>query len=425
MNDRIKSALLLLLVCLCLCYGSWLVYCGLHDPKMALPWKSVGIICGAFWVAWLATAFRREHGDRLLLPLAAALCSISWVELYRLVPYIDHPNVDTRQAIWIAVGVLVYLVVVYGLSDYRVLEDYKYLFLFGGVAFQMTVMLFGTEVNGAKLWFRFNGMSFQPVEVVKIFLVIFLAAYLRQFRHWIRLGIVSPEGRLPRKALCLLGLGMAIAEGVLVMQKDLGMALLLFGLFVAMFYVATGRRDLISIAAVLSSVGAYYCYKWFKHVQVRVASWLDPFADADLTGYQMCQAIYALANGGIDGTGLALGRPFLVPEAETDFIFVSVAEELGMLGAIAVLLILAMLVMRCFLTSMLVNDEFGTLLAAGFATLFAWQTLIIVLGTTKMMPMTGITVPFMSYGGTSLVSNFAILGIMWRVSAAQEERYGA
>lgn len=424
MSSAWRSAFLLILVSLVLVLGAGLACAGLKHSLEQMPWPAISIILGSFWVGWLATAFRSSAGDRLLLPLAASLCSLGWLEVYRLGPDIDMPGLEYRQAIWIAVGMAVFVLITWLVSDYRVLEDYKYLCFFCGVLLQASVMVFGTEVNGARLWFHFGGVSLQPIELVKLLVVIFLAAFLRQFRHWIRLSLVAPEGRLSRKALLLLGMGMAFAEGILVVQKDLGMALLLFGIFLSMFYVATGRRDLIAIGGVLSAGGAWLCYKLFGHVRVRVGAWLDPFRDAQGEGYQMCHALYALANGGLDGTGLGLGSPYLVLESHTDFIFVAIAEELGMLGACALIVLFMLLVSRGFVVAMQVRDEFGTILAAGLSSLLAWQSLIIILGTTKLAPMTGITLPFVSYGGSSMLANFAALGLIWVISAAAEANNG-
>lgn len=419
-RERSLAPGLMLLVSALLVLGAALAQAGLRGLDAPSPWPSVGWLLGTFWLGWSVTRLHRLPGDPLLFPLAAFLCSVGWLEVYRLGPAISSPGLGARQALWIALGVAVFVGTILLLGDYRTLEDYKYSCLVGGVVLQVAVMFLGTEINGARLWFQFGPVLFQPVEIVKILLVVFLAAFLRQFRRWIRLGLLSPEGRLPRRALLLLGLGWACAEGVLVLQKDLGMALLLFGLFLSMFYVSTGRGDLVAVAAALSGVGSWLCYHLFGHVRIRVGAWLDPFADPHGQGYQMSQALYSLAAGGLDGAGLGRGRPFLVPEAYTDFIFVAVAEEWGMLGAVAVLVGFMLLVTRAFRVALEAGDEFGTLLAAGLATLVAWQTLIIVGGTVKLAPMTGITLPFMSYGGSSMVANFLILGLVWRISAARE-----
>ncbi len=420
MSRRPSAFLLMALVSAILVLGAALAQAGLSRLDPPSPWPSVGLLLGAFWAGWLLSHLRRPAGDSMLLPLSTLLCSVGWLEVYRLGPAIGSPALGERQAWWIALGVLVFILSLFVPGDYRALEDYKYSCLLTGVFLQLAVMLFGTEINGARLWFEFGPVLFQPVEVVKILLVVFLAAFLRQFRHWIRLSLLSPEGRLPRKALLLLGLGWACAEGVLVLQKDLGMALLLFGLFLSMFFLSTGRRDLVALSAVLAGVGSWVCYHLFGHVRVRVGAWLDPFADPQGQGYQMSQALYALASGGLDGSGLGMGRPFLVPEAYTDFIFVALAEEWGMLGAVGVLMVYMMLVTRAFRIALWAGDEFGTLLAAGLATLVAWQTLILVGGTVQLAPMTGITLPFMSYGGSSMLANFLLLGILWRISAVGE-----
>jgi cell division protein FtsW (lipid II flippase) len=420
MNRSPTSFLLMLLVSAILVLGAALAQAGLSRLDPPSPWPSVGLLLSVFWAGWLLSLLCRPPGDFLLLPLATLLCSVGWLEVYRLGPAISAPTLGERQAWWIALGILVFVLILFVPGDYRVLEDYKYSCLLIGVFLQLAVMLFGIEINGARLWFEIGPLLFQPVEVVKILLVVFLAAFLRQFRHWIRLGLLSPEGRLPRKALLLLGLGWACAEGVLVLQKDLGMALLLFGIFLSMFFLSTGRRDLVALSAVLAGLGSWACYHLFSHVRVRVGAWLNPFEDPHGQGYQMSQALYALASGGLDGSGLGMGRPFLVPEAYTDFIFVAVAEEWGMLGALGVLIVYMMLITRAFRISLWAGDEFGTLLAAGLATLLAWQTLILVGGTVQLAPMTGITLPFMSYGGSSMLANFLILGILWRISAVGE-----
>jgi cell division protein FtsW len=407
----------LLLGLVSLIFGLAVGLCHLARPEVPLPGVALAEILGAFWGAHALLAGARRRGDPLLLPLAALLCCLGWVMVWRL-----SPELGLKQATWILVGVAVFVAAARLPGDYRALEDYKYLFLLAGVLLQAAVMIFGVEINGARLWFRFGPVYFQPVEVLKVLLVVFLAAFLRQFRQWLRLGMLSREGRLPRRALLLLTLGWAAGEGVLVLQKDLGMALLLFGVFVAMFYISTGRTDLVAASGVLFLAGAWVCYGLFDHVRTRVLMWLDPFSDAQDRGFQMVQALCALAWGGLDGTGLGLGRPDLIPEAHTDFVFVALGEELGLLGAVALLVAVMVLVARAFRIALTAGDEFGTLLAAGLGTLLAWQTLVIVGGTLKLVPMTGITLPFMSYGGSSMLANFLVLGLLWRMAAAAEGR---
>ena len=399
-------------------YGSF-VLTYLLPPQIPpiQPYQYGALLAGSGWVAWLLLNWRQERGDPCLLPCALFLVSVSWLEIYSLGLATQDYAQGPRQAIFTALSLGVMVAMVYFLGNYRVLEEYKYTFLCGGLVMQILVMLFGVSINGATLWFRIGGISIQPIEFVKICLIIFLAAYLRQFRYWLRLGFVSKAGRLPRKALVMLGVGMAVAELLLVAQRDLGMALLLFGIFISMFYVPTGRRDIVALTFLLSGAGAYLCWKYFTHVQIRVANWLDPFAQYEDRGYQMCQALFSLGNAGLDGTGLGLSQAYRIPEVVNDFTFVALTEELGLLGIAALILGVVLLVARCFGVALRAQDEFGAILATGLASLFAWQSLIIMLGVTKMLPMTGITLPFVSAGGCSLLSSFMVLALVWIIDA--------
>lgn len=383
--------------------------------ETADPWPTVGFVMLMWWLAWGVLRWQRIGSDQILLPVASFLSGLGLVEIYRL-----EPELGLKQAVWIGLGLLVLVGLCLLLRDHRKLERYRYVYLLAGVVLQVSVMVFGVEINGARLWFRFGDYQFQPVELVKILMILFLAAFLRRFRLWIRLGLRSPEGRLPRRALVLLGLGWALAEGVLIVQKDLGMALLFMGIFLTMFYIATGRTDLVATAGVLFVAGAWIGYMVFGHVQVRVQAWLDPFAHFQTGGYQMSQALFALSWGGLFGTGLGLGKPYLIPEAPTDFIFVALAEELGLVGALALLCAIALLVERGFRIALAAEDEFGTLLASGLAVLLAWQSLILIGGTLKLMPMTGITLPFVSYGGSSMVANFVVLALLLRIDRVRQ-----
>ncbi|MCE7870585.1 FtsW/RodA/SpoVE family cell cycle protein [bacterium CPR1] len=380
------------------------------------PWIWLVVQASAWLIASLVLRWKKAAGDPLLLPLACLLSGLGWVMVWRL-----DPTLGQRQSLWILVGLLAFILTALAVRDYRRLEDYKYLCLVCGVVLQLAVMLLGTEINGARLWFRVGGMQFQPVEVVKILMILFLAAFLRRYGRWMRLGLLSREGRLPRRALLLLGLGWLAAEGVLILQKDLGMALLFMGIFLTMFYMATGRTDLVLVAGFLFVLGAVAGLLAFSHVRVRVYAWLDPFADAQNTGYQMSQALFSLGWGGLFGTGLGMGEPNRVPEAATDFVFVALAEELGFVGAVAILIAFMLLVTRSFRVAMRAPDEFGTLLAGGLSVLIAWQSLILIAGTVKLIPMTGITLPFVSYGGSSMLASFVILALLTRISARREE----
>ena len=417
-----KSALAQLIVSLLLAWGALLLNWGLDSRDIPQLWPAVGVLLVSFWAGWGFTALFNRRAELLMMPLSSALISIGWLEIVRY--YVSKAQLDVpmREAWHAAAGVGAFIFVALLLRDYRVLEGYKYLVLLVGVLFQFSLVLIGSESHGARLWITVGSTGVQPFEFVKILIAVFLAAYLRQFSKWIRLGIISPKaGRLPRRALLVLGVCIGTAEGLLVLQKDLGMALLLFGLFTALFYIATGRKDLVAAGAVLTSAGAYVCYRYFDHVQTRVEVWLDPFKDPMNKGFQMFQGLYQLAAGGLDGTGLGLGMPYCTPDGDSDFIFNTIGEELGLIGLTAVILIIICLCSRAFRIALLANDGFGTILAAGLAVLWAWQSLIVMWGCTKMMPMTGVTLPFVSRGGSSLVANYIMMAILWRISWPEEK----
>ncbi|MGM9992499.1 MAG: FtsW/RodA/SpoVE family cell cycle protein [Candidatus Bruticola sp.] len=423
-NSFRLSALLMLIVTAILAYGSYILTLltpsgsGL-DPEE--PVKYALLIAGSSWIAWGITALQKKKGDIFLIPSALFLVSISWLEIYSLGFRTKIYSQGPRQAIFIALALACFVLLTWLFKNYRLFEEYKYIFLCSGLVLQASVMIFGVEINGARLWFYIGGFSLQPGEFVKIFFVIFFAAYLRQFRSCIRLGFMSDAGVLARKALLKLGVAMAAAELILVAQRDLGSALLLFGIFVAMFYIATERRDIIFLTALLSSGGAYFCWKIFSHVQIRVANWLEPFQDLDNSGYQMCMALFSLSNAGFDGTGLGMGWADVIPEVSNDFAFVALTEDFGFIGCVAFILGLIILVARCFAAAIKTQNEFGSILASGLASMFAWQSAIIMLGDTKIIPMTGITLPFVSAGGSSIISSFAVLAMVWAVGADSVE----
>jgi cell division protein FtsW (lipid II flippase) len=276
----------------------------------------------------------------------------------------------------------------------------------------------GTTVNGATLWIRVGEFSFQPAELAKILLTIFFAGYLVVKRDSLALVRTKILGiGFPRlKDLGPILIAWAVSLGVLVFERDLGTSLLFFGLFVSMLYIATQRRGWLVIGGVLFLGGAYGAYQLFSHVQSRVTVWLDPFAYADTGGYQIVQSLYGLANGGMLGAGLGQGFPNLVPFANTDFIFSALGEELGVTGVFAILLLYALLIERGLRAAVSVRDGFGQLLAAGLSITLALQVFVIVGGVTGLIPLTGLTTPFLSYGGSSLIANWLIVALLLRIS---------
>ncbi|MSW66584.1 MAG: FtsW/RodA/SpoVE family cell cycle protein, partial [Actinobacteria bacterium] len=276
----------------------------------------------------------------------------------------------------------------------------------------------GKTVNGARLWVQFFGLSFQPAEASKIFLTIFFAGYLvvkRDSLALVRTKVLGVGFPRPKDVGPLL-VAWLVSLGVLIFQRDLGTSLLFFGLFVCMLYVATQRRGWLIIGGSLFIVGATLAYFAFGHVRLRVNIWWDPWADSNGDGYQLVQSLYGFASGGLFGSGLGQGYPEFVPFANTDFIVAAIGEELGLVGMCALLLFFGILIERGLRTAIAVRDSFGQLLAVGLSIVLAIQVFVIIGGVTRLIPLTGLTTPFLSYGGSSLVANWVIVALLIRIS---------
>ncbi len=365
-----------------------------------------------YLVAHSVARFAVPHADPYLLPIAALLTAIGITEIYRL-----EPTDAFRQGLWVVVGVAAFAGTLLALRrDYRVLEQYKYLFGLGAVVLLILPALpvIGRTVNGARLWVGIGPLQFQPGEFAKLFLIVFLAGYLREKREVLAGGRIKDFGPL----LVIWGAAMA----VLVQTNDLGSALLYFGIFLGMLYVATDRPLYAGAGLALFVAGAAAAYQVVPRVESRVSNWIDPWADAQGAGYQIIQSTYSIASGGFVGTGLGQGTftspggTQLIPELKTDFIFAAIAQELGLVGAAALLLLYMVFVVRGFRTALLASDGFSKLLAAGLTFGFAVQSFIILGGILRLMPLTGITLPFVSYGGSSIVANFVLLAGLLLVS---------
>jgi cell division protein FtsW (lipid II flippase) len=356
----------------------------------------------------------------LLLPIVTLLTGIGLVMIFRLTYDVEGAeNLATTQAIWILVGSGAMFFVVLFFRNYHRLFGYKYLLALGAVALiASTFTPFGYEVNGARLWVAIGPVNFQPSEFARIALVIFFAGYLAEKRDVMTatsrtiLGVQIPA----LKYFGPVAFVWAASLGLLVFEKDLGSSLLFFAVPLLMLYAATGRIAYVLLGTVLFCVGSLVTYLLFGHVQLRVQSWLDPWQDPDGAGFQILQSIFNIADGGLTGTGLGAGFSQTIPEVETDFIFSAIASELGLLGATAVLLAFLTFVYRGIKISLLAEDEASKLLAFGLTAMFALQTLIIVGGVTKAIPLTGITLPFVSYGGSSVVGNFILTALLLVIS---------
>ncbi|WP_369146508.1 FtsW/RodA/SpoVE family cell cycle protein [Streptomyces sp. R44] len=375
---------------------------------------------GLALVAHLAVRFRAPYADPLLLPIAVLLNGLGLVLIYRLDLETPKDQAAATQLVWSTLGVALFIVVVLLLRDHRSLQGYAYVSVAAALGL-MILPIFFPAVNGAKIWIRIGGLSFQPGEFAKILLAVFFAAYLAANRNALAYTgrriwkFQFPTGRVlgPIVAIWLLSVG------VLVLERDLGTSLLFFGLFVIMLYVATGRTGWIAVGLVLASAGAFLVGSLEPHVHSRVQDWLDPFASirAGEGPGQLAQSLFAFAAGGMLGTGLGLGHSVLIGFAtKSDFILATAGEELGLVGLTALFLLYALLVARGYRAGLSLRDPFGRLLAIGLASIVALQVFVIAGGVMGLIPLTGMAMPFLAQGGSSVVTNWVIVALLIRVS---------
>ncbi|MDQ3771194.1 MAG: FtsW/RodA/SpoVE family cell cycle protein [Actinomycetota bacterium] len=373
---------------------------------------------GYFAVHFFVRRFARQS-DPLILPLIAVLNAIGLAAVYRLDPAAD--GFGPAQVLWTTVGLVCFVGTLLIVRDYRILSRYKYILGFAGVVLLLLpITPLGTTINGARLWLRLGPYSFQPGEIAKICLVIFFAAYLAERKELLsiasrKLGPIHiPDPKHFGPLLLMWGVSLL----TMFFLKDLGSSLLFFSIFLVMIYVATARIVYMVFGGLLFGAGAAMGYSFFSHVQVRVQTWLDPFNPEFIQGdsFQLTQSLFAFATGGLFGTGWGQGRPDIIPEAQTDFIFAVIGEELGLMGTAAVIVMFLLLIARGFRVALNSRNDFGQLLACGLTAIFALQTFIILGGVTRVLPLTGITLPFMSFGGSSILSNFILWAILIRIS---------
>jgi len=368
-------------------------------------------LLAAFVAAHLAIRRFAAQADPGLLPAAFVLSGMGLAFVTRL-----DAELAASQVMWLFIGVAALVVTLVAVPSLERLARYKYTIMLAGIALLILPALIGREINGAKLWIHFGGFSFQPGELAKLCIIVFLAAYLSENREMLSvstrriLGMRLPE---PRTLGPLLLMWVA-SLFVLVFERDLGSSLLLFGIFLVMIYVATGRPSYVVVGLLLFGAGATVAWRLFDHVQSRVAIWLDPFADATGRGYQLVQSLFSLAAGGLIGTGVGQGLPQRIPFVETDFIFSAIGEELGLLGAAAIVLCFLVFAARGLATAARAKSDMAAFTAVGLVAAIALQAFVIVGGVTRLIPLTGVTLPFVSYGGSSLLSTFIALGLLLR-----------
>lgn len=392
------------------------------DPSLSWQLLCLGLLVVVLHVVLRVSA---PDADPFVMPIAVLLGGIGIAEIHRIdiaEGLVGWEAAATRQVVWSAIAIVLAGATVVALRNYRVLSRYRYLAMLVGIVLLLLPMLpgIGKEVNGAQLWVELGPMSFQPGEFAKVALAIFFAGYLVTARE--SLSMVGPRFlgmRLPRaRDFGPLLIVFAASMVVLVVQRDLGTALLYFGLFLGMLYVATGRLSWIVIGLLLFAAGALVASQLLGYVGNRFAGWLDAFNPdyVDDQSFQLVQGLYGLAAGGTFGTGLGRGRPDVTPLAGSDFIVASLGEELGLVGLFAILALLLLFVGRAFRIGFAGTDDFGRLLAVGLGFAFALQVFVVVGGVTRVIPLTGLTTPFLAAGGSSLVANWIIVALLLRLS---------
>ncbi|MBR3226757.1 MAG: FtsW/RodA/SpoVE family cell cycle protein [Atopobiaceae bacterium] len=364
----------------------------------------------AFAVAHVAIRFLAPGADPVILPITFVLSGIGIAFVTRL-----KPELAVNQVMWLFVSIAAMVGTLIVVRNIDKLLEYKYTLGIAGIVLLVIPMVFGTEHGGSRLWISIGPFSFQPGELAKVLIILFLAAYLSENRELLSAStksigpIALPEPKMLAPVFAMWGVSLL----VVIFERDLGSALLFFTFLVVMIYVATGRVSYVIVSLVLLLVGAVLCYFAFSHVRNRMQIWFDPFEHPD-GGYQIIQSLYSLADGDLVGTGIGKGLPTLIPVVESDFIFSAIGEEMGLLGGSAILLLYMILAVRGFATAARAKSDMSAFTAVGLTTAIAFQAFLIVGGCTRLLPLTGVTLPFMSQGGSSLLASFIIVGLLLR-----------
>jgi len=379
------------------------------------------VILGLLAVAHIATRKLAPGADGVLLPLAGLLNGVGYVFIARL-----DPKLAGLQALWTALGVAAFVGTLAFVRRARDIERLRYTFALLGIGLLLVPLLpgIGRNINGARLWVRLGTITFQPGELAKIALCVFFASYLVEKQPLLTMGTRKIAGVWVPNVRHFGPIVLAWLFSLVVMfwERDLGSSLLFFALFIVLLWVATARGVYLGIGAFMFAGGATLAYKVFAHVQTRIAILIDPWSVASGAGYQTVQALFAFAAGGVTGTNIAQGSPQRIPAVSTDFIFAAIGEELGLVGTVAILIAFLLMVGAGLRVAMRVESPFEKLLAAGLTAIIGLQTFIILGGVTRLVPLTGITLPFVSYGGSSLISNYILLALLLRISDDSKDR---
>ncbi|MGL4873938.1 MAG: FtsW/RodA/SpoVE family cell cycle protein [Clostridium sp.] len=400
---RNKTGLGVLILIYILCMGLFTNLAILKTPINKQPLYIGLILCVVIGVAYFIVRKSCPNGDKFIFLFASVQVVISIAMLYRL-----HPDVGIKQLGWFIGGLVIFLFIIRFLPNFRKFKDLQTIYMIGVLVFMPMALLLGKDVMGAKNWVFIGGISFQPSEFGKIALVLYLAAALKGFKN----GTAKEN----MKQIFKPGLIVMYSLGCMVLQNDLGSALIFFGISITMLFIATAKKKYIAICMGLAAIGSYVAYKIIPHVTLRVEIWLHPWEYAQGKSYQLVQGFYAIASGGALGTGLGQGYPGFVPVNTTDFIFAAICEELGIVLGIGIIIIFFLLFYRGIRAAFVTDDEFLQLTAVGFSAMLACQVLVIIGGIFAVIPLTGIALPLISYGGTSMVTTMFALGILQKIS---------
>lgn len=411
MSRRTTELLLLIAAAfpVTLLYAMYVVTTGaaLSFQTLAVP---LGLFA-AFAAAHIGVRIFAPGADPAILPVVFTLSGIGITFVTRL-----QPDASLGQVIFLFLGVALMVGTLAVLKNLEVIKRYKYVLGIAGIVLLVLPMFIGTEIYGSKLWIKIGGFQFQPGEFAKVLIVLFLAGYLAESRELLSisnrtvLGIKFPRLRLLYPLFIVWGVCLLVVA----FERDLGSALLFYTIFLIMLYVATGRVSYVIIGLALLAVGAFGMYQIMSHVQVRVAIWLDPFSDAQNLGYQIVQSLFSLADGGLAGVGIGKGMADIIPVVASDMIFAAIGEEMGLLGGSAVLLLFMLFAVRGLTTAARAKSDLAAFSAAGLTAAISFQAFTIVGGVTKLIPLTGVTLPFMSQGGSSLLASFVIVALLLR-----------
>lgn len=399
-----KDEVMLLILTYLLCMALFTNLAILKDPKdMGAIYMGL-IVCGLLTATQILIRKFYPQGDKFLITFACILSVIGIAVLYRL-----DTSIAIKQLAWFTGGIIVFMILVVAIPDVRDFAKYKKVYLISTVLIMPMALLAHQNVNGATNWVTIGGFGFQPSELGKITFVLYLAAALREYED--KNNIVEDLKQLWQPALIVM-----LALGCLVLQKDLGSALIFFGIAITMLYVATGKKKYVIITLILFIIGSVFAYYLFSHVRERVTIWRHPWDDPHGQGYQIVQGLYAISSGGMFGSGLGQGYPGFVPVNTSDFIFSVICEELGMIFGLGIMVIYFLFFYRGMRAAFRVKDTFSQLNTIGMSAMIACQVLVIIGGVFAVIPLTGITLPLISYGGSSIITMFFALAILQKIS---------